>query len=548
MKKGITLITLTVVITVMLILTTTITITSVNAMNNSKKMKFASELLFMQETIDNYKDLHEGNLPIKGAEITNENLPSDEYYEIDMSLLGLIETTYGRNLNNDINDIYVVSKSDNTVYYLKGLKIGNDIYYNLNDELKRIINYTDTRISSKDGIIFTSSDLNYTNKEITVKVQIPLEYSEVSVLSQNIQITDFSTEGNYAVFTISKSDNFDVIVNYNKGEGILKQVYTVSNFDNEAPIIDIKDITTLTDNNEIKTSITINTSDNLSGISKIFYEVDNVEKSYFEKESKGKEVINNNVIVDKYTKYITFYIVDKAGNSQILLETLNPTVTEDDYVKYGLILHYDSINNTGNGHSSTTTTWKDLSGNDNTGILYNFDSTQTSGWNGNYLTLDGVDDYVLLNNTLENIQNFTIEYVMTQKRYYSWEFLWGIKSNYFGMESGSSGYRYFYHYYNDSRHIISINDAMGNLNEPVNNTVVYNNNMVSAYKNGELVVDNQKISERISTSGTNFGIGADSNGNYKSKVDYYSFRIYNRALTSDEIKQNYDIDKIRFGI
>ena len=191
MKKGITIITLIIMVVVMIILTTTVTITGVQALNNSKKLKFASELVFMQETIDNYSKENSGDLPITGSEITNSNLPEGQYYEIDTSLLGIIETTYGRKLNNDTNDIYVISKADNKVYYLKGLKIGNKVYFTLDDELKNIINYTDTKIVSKDGIIFTPSITNYTNQAINVKVQIPLEYSEVSVLSQNVPITEF---------------------------------------------------------------------------------------------------------------------------------------------------------------------------------------------------------------------------------------------------------------------------------------------------------------------------------------------------------------------
>ena len=172
MKKGITIITLIIMVVVMIILTTTVTITGVQALNNSKKLKFASELVFMQETIDNYSKENSGDLPITGSEITNSNLPEGQYYEIDTSLLGIIETTYGRKLNNDTNDIYVISKADNKVYYLKGLKIGNKVYFTLDDELKNIINYTDTKIVSKDGIIFTPSITNYTNQAINVKVQI----------------------------------------------------------------------------------------------------------------------------------------------------------------------------------------------------------------------------------------------------------------------------------------------------------------------------------------------------------------------------------------
>ena len=47
------------------------------------------------------------------------------------------------------------------------------------EELKNVINYTDTKIVSKDGILFTPSNTNYTNQEINVKVQNALPESHL---------------------------------------------------------------------------------------------------------------------------------------------------------------------------------------------------------------------------------------------------------------------------------------------------------------------------------------------------------------------------------
>lgn len=71
---------------------------------------------------------------------------------------------------------------------------------------------------------------------------------------------------------------------------------------------------------------------------------------------------------------------------------------QEGYIKDGLILHLDAINNTGSGHSNTTNTWKDLSGNGNDATLIGFDTT--SGWQENYIKFDGIDDYALSNNNL----------------------------------------------------------------------------------------------------------------------------------------------------
>ena len=55
----------------------------------------------------------------------------------------------------------------------------------------------------------------------------------------------------------------------------------------------------------------------------------------------------------------------------------------------GIIGKYDATNNTGNGHSNSTTTWKDLNGSNNGTI-------NGAIWGNNYLKFDGVNDWVNL--------------------------------------------------------------------------------------------------------------------------------------------------------
>ena len=59
-------------------------------------------------------------------------------------------------------------------------------------------------------------------------------------------------------------------------------------------------------------------------------------------------------------------------------------------VKNGLVLHLDAANS--KSYPGSGTTWKDLSGNGNNGTLVN--GTAYNSGNGGYLTFDGVNDYV----------------------------------------------------------------------------------------------------------------------------------------------------------
>ena len=56
------------------------------------------------------------------------------------------------------------------------------------------------------------------------------------------------------------------------------------------------------------------------------------------------------------------YNIDKTRFDYLDYDNVN-------YVTSNLILHYDGMNNTGTGHSSSTTVWKDLSGNNKDGTL-----------------------------------------------------------------------------------------------------------------------------------------------------------------------------------
>lgn len=81
-----------------------------------------------------------------------------------------------------------------------------------------------------------------------------------------------------------------------------------------------------------------------------------------------------------------------------------------------MIAYYDAENNTGNGHSDTTTTWKDLSGNDNDGTLENVAYTDTSGWLADKIVLSG-DEGITFPVKLPQAGTFSLEIVLTEQNY-----------------------------------------------------------------------------------------------------------------------------------
>ena len=85
-----------------------------------------------------------------------------------------------------------------------------------------------------------------------------------------------------------------------------------------------------------------------------------------------------------------------------------------DYVKHGLQLYYDGIKNTRNGNNPQATSWEDLSGNDNDGVLYNMntDSGYYEPKENGYVFLHN-NSYVKSANKIgiSGDANFTIEIV-----------------------------------------------------------------------------------------------------------------------------------------
>ena len=73
------------------------------------------------------------------------------------------------------------------------------------------------------------------------------------------------------------------------------------------------------------------------------------------------------------------FIVEKEGYYDVKIdnkpiESEEKTVILGDYVKKGLLLRYDGIENTRNGNNPNATSWEDLSGNNNDGVFYNINN------------------------------------------------------------------------------------------------------------------------------------------------------------------------------
>lgn len=283
------------------------------------------------------------------------------------------------------------------------------------------------------------------------------------------------------------------------------------------------------------------------------------------------------------------FIVEKEGYYDVKIdnkpiESEEKTVILGDYVKKGLLLRYDGIENTRNGNNPNATSWEDLSGNNNDGVFYNINNnpdTITDMDKGYYSKEE--NGYVFLHNdsyikSTNNIgisgdANFTIEIVSN---------LWedGKNQNYSTVENcmeawwGSSetglgntcvlGYKrtnkkLFVDFVNNTSFSNDEIDLIGKTSYKS-----FRKTKVGQIKNGDTDIGkiNYNGNDILNTyTGTatftpniedsQVQVGRGWQYNNQNRTIYgsvKSVRIYNRVLTDEEIKHNYELDKARFKI
>lgn len=339
MKNGIAMVTLVVTIAVMLTLVSVITYTGINTANTSKKMAFASEIKMIQECIDSYRTNNQGNFPtsdfvtidLSNASIDVKKQFTDNEEEIIDNKVYLSKIDYtklelnslNRGLGQTSDDIYVLSTKSGIVYYAKGLKIGNITYYTLTNDLKNLLSYNQksNEVSISNAIVFKVSTTDWINSgKVECSVKVPNNYSSKEPTFNGNIILDVQTssEGEYITHKFNIDNNGIIEIKYNDGKEDKTASYTINNFDKDIPTVSISKIS---NSNPDKKSYKIDANDKTSGIKVIKYDIgnianDNISNVYFY--SNGIQVKDNIIQLDNDVSYITVYVEDKAGNSQVV--------------------------------------------------------------------------------------------------------------------------------------------------------------------------------------------------------------------------------------
>lgn len=214
-------------------------------------------------------------------------------------------------------------------------------------------------------------------------------------------------------------------------------------------------------------------------------------------------------------------------------------------VTSGLVLYLDAANT--KSYAGSGTAWNDLSRSGNNGTLINGPTFNSS--NGGSIVFDGVDDRV----DLGTFQSFTNSFTVSVNCRVTTAF-----GNIFGFYATSSpfngwGLAYgqnpaqgvFLNFWDGASwknpNIIVRDGLWRNITVTIDNSF-----LLSFYINGIFITSIQGATISPYTGNKSIGARPDSAGSITGNIS--TALIYNRALSTQEIQQNYNATKSRFGI
>lgn len=261
--------------------------------------------------------------------------------------------------------------------------------------------------------------------------------------------------------------------------------------------------------------------------------------------------ITNQIANTSFTTVQQCFTYYSTQNDKMVFNQDYPPIVTD-----GLVLNLDAGFRP--SYPTSGTTWFDLSGNNNNGTLVN-GPTFDSGNNGSFV-FDGVNDFIDLgvnnNLTLNNGGTISIFFKWSSYNGTSW-------SNTLIGRGGSSwiNHHYILFKHSDTNRLhLSVSNGVNamasngprstfdiELNKIYNVTITIDNPLKKMYINGVFNTQASSTIMPISTP-TTVSLGRTGNSIYYLNGNIYNVLIYNRILSDEEITQNYNATKGRFGL
>jgi len=211
----------------------------------------------------------------------------------------------------------------------------------------------------------------------------------------------------------------------------------------------------------------------------------------------------------------------------------------------GLVMYLDAANT--KSYVSGSTAWNDISRSGINGTLTNGPTFNTGS--GGSIVFDGIDDFANLGNSDILTPKFTTFSLWVRFNTFA-------NRPHFGKGEGGFGWVYmvvetsglFKTFYTLASSWAFINGPSLSINTWYNLTYTYNGSLSTVYVNGVASAPVSGVGELKSTYTTNpFYLGRIlSTVNFTGRLS--NVTIYNRALTAQEVLQNYNATKGRYGL
>jgi len=244
---------------------------------------------------------------------------------------------------------------------------------------------------------------------------------------------------------------------------------------------------------------------------------------------------------------LSVVVPKNSGNTSInttRCQAIYTNITADAYYKYYQVEEGDTPTDFVDGTRSQNTTWYDLSGNNNSGSLVNGPTFNSKG----YLEFDGTNDYCSIPNQSFNSSgdsSFTIEIVFKRNN----STPGNADSLYEIGTGGSTDVRIYFWFDNNSNGQMALNYYAG---PGYDRYITLSSQTLDTNFHHAVQIVDKSINQMIGYwDGVNKGSGSILAGSYTSDTtlnicgtNYCDasvgfIKIYNRALSESEVKQNY---------
>jgi hypothetical protein len=211
-------------------------------------------------------------------------------------------------------------------------------------------------------------------------------------------------------------------------------------------------------------------------------------------------------------------------------------------VKDGLVLDLDAAKR--DSYPTTGTVWRDISGNNYTGSLTN--GPTFSSTNNGSIVFDGVDDYVICGDIINYTNSFTVSsWINVNSSLNPIISKWSgtfVASRFFLFRTNSNVLQFF----DSNTTLFTGGTVPSNVWTQVG--FVINGSSSQLYINGTPSGNSFTPTMTVRT-GVNLGLGCYSNPFdtfLTGKIAY--IQVYNKALSAQEVLQNYNATKGRYGL